>query len=293
MPLYIYLGRAKITRIRAAIFILILFNITVWPAVFCGVTDNIRATFLDVGQGDCAFLEFSGRGNILIDGGGGEDDRFDAGESIVAPFLWNHGVRTVDMLVATHFHGDHIGGLIYILKNFNIGSVVDNGAIGDGREKRYEEYLRLIKMKNIRRISVREGDLLKAFGGAEIFVLNPENKERLQDSNDSSLVMKIVYKNISFLFCGDVKGKAISRLIEYGNFLKSDVLKVPHHGGVLGGGKVVADFFGFVAPGASVISVGASNQYNMPSGETMNIVTYSGGNSYLTKDDGAKRCAEN
>ena len=287
IPPYIELDRIKISRTRIAIIILIFFNILVLPSALRSSPDGLKMTVLDVGQGDSIFMQFPD-GNILIDGGpGGKEDTPDMGESVIAPFLWNRRIRTIDVLVVTHFHADHAGGILYVLKNFNIGCVIDNGTVGTESEMIYREYLRLIKAKHIRRISAEEGDIIRAFKDSEIFVLNPEKYKILSDSNDNSLVLKLRYRNYYFLLCGDIKDRAMSRLIQYGNFLRSDVMKVPHHGGALGNTKVVTDFFKLISPAISVISVGTANRYNMPSGKTVDIIAGLQTKSYMTKDGGA------
>ena len=287
IPSDIEFSRVKITRTRIAIVILISFNILVWPAALRSGAGGLKMTFLDVGQGDSIFME-SPDGNILIDGGsGGEEGTSDMGESVIAPYLWNRRIRTIDVLVVTHFHADHAGGILYVLKNFNIGCVIDNGTVGTESEMIYREYLRLVEAKHIRRISAGEGDIIRAFKDSEIFVLNPEKYKSLSDSNDNSLVLKLKYRNYNFLLCGDIKDRAMSRLIQYGNFLRSDVMKVPHHGGALGNTKVVTDFFSTVSPAISVISVGTANRYSMPSGKTVDIIAALRTKSYMTKDSGA------
>ncbi|MFA6321705.1 MAG: DNA internalization-related competence protein ComEC/Rec2 [Candidatus Omnitrophota bacterium] len=287
MPPCVELNKLKITRIRFAIIVLSLLNIITWQPILCGDKDMVKITFLDVGQGDSAFVEFLGGSNMLIDGGpGGVEDRPDAGESVIAPFLWNKNIRTIDAVVVTHFHDDHAGGLLYILKNFNVGCVIDNGPLKVENDNLLGEYDSVIKEKNIRRITVREGDVIKMGDGAEIFVLNPEKNKTLEDSNDNSIVLKIVCGKFNFLFCADIKDKAISRLNAYGNFLKSDLLKIPHHGGNLGNAQVVDRFVGEASPEISVISVGNMNKYGMPSKKTLDIINSYNSTTYVTKDIG-------
>ena len=213
---------------------LILCNAAVWTRFF-QEDQKLRVTFLDVGQGDSALVRVPGGASMLIDGaGGGEDEKFDAGRGIIAPYLWNHGVSNLDVVIVTHFHEDHLGGILYILKNFNVGCVMDNGDEISGY-KLYDEYIRVIKEKNIRRITVRSGDTIVGLGGAKIYVLNPSNDISLSDSNDDSIVFRLVYKNFSALFCGDISSKTMEKLLGYESpMLRSDIIKVPHHGGNMG-----------------------------------------------------------
>lgn len=289
MPPIIEIGRMKITKRRITIIVLILFNLTIWPSALDVGRKNLEATFLDVGQGDCAFVEFPGGGNMLIDGGsGGEEDRFDVGKSVIAPFLWNKGIETIDLVVVTHFHEDHMGGLLYVLENFNVGCVVDNGAAPAAESrKKYSEYTRLVERKGIRRLVVSEGDALRAFADTSIFILNPVGEKELSDSNDNSIVLKIEYKNIAFLFCGDIKDRAMSRLLPVGNFLRSDIVKIPHHGGNPGNRKAAESFYSLVSPEISVVSVGSTGKYRMPSGDVINMLTYLKSKCYVTKYTGA------
>ncbi|MDD5427961.1 MAG: DNA internalization-related competence protein ComEC/Rec2 [Candidatus Omnitrophica bacterium] len=273
---------------RTVIAALVVLNIFVWASLIRDSAGSLKVTFLDVGQGDSAFVEFPGGNNMLIDAGpGGEEDRADMGESVVAPLLWNKGIGTISAVVVSHFHDDHTGGIPYVLKNFKIGCVIDSGASGAENENIYNEYLRLVKGKNIRRLTVREGDIIKFPGGAEMFVLNPEKDKKISDSNDNSLVLKLSGKNFRALFCGDIKDRAVSRIITYENFLRSDVIKIPHHGGDLGSAKVITQFIDAVSPSVSVISVGNLNKYGMPSKETLNIINTSNSKTYMTKEDGA------
>lgn len=292
MPDMIGLGRMKIRRAKVLLAVLVFFNILAWKDACPAARANLNMTFLDVGQGDSLFVELPGSGNILIDAGsGGEEERFDTGRFVVAPYLWNKRVSMIDAVIVTHFHEDHLGGIIYILKNFNVKCVIDNGAARPG-EKLYDEYLRTIKEKNIRRLTVGEGDEIGPFNRVKFFVLNPRENipdtGQKSDDNDNSIVMKLVYKNFSALLCADITAQPMARLTEsYGKFLKSDVMKVPHHGGSFGDGDEVKKFFQAVSPEISIISVARSNRYRAPSGKTLRIINALNSKCCETKRYGA------
>jgi len=266
---------------------LILCNIEAWSAVVSMDMNKLEITFLDVGQGDSTYIKTPSGANILVDGsGGGTEGNFDLGRSVIAPYLWNKRVFKIDALIVTHFHEDHIGGIIYILNNFKVGCVIDNGC--ETRDSYlFDKYMEVIKRKNIRRVIVHRGDRLGPFGGVNLYVLNPDFDGAAIDSNDNSLVIKLEYKGFGALFCGDIKQKAIESLDGYGNILKSDVIKVPHHGGKLGDNGKIKGFFDQVASKVAVISVGRNNRYGAPARSTVDAILSSGAMIHETKDSGA------
>lgn len=290
----LFLPKIKIAKMeigKREIFaaVLMIANIMVWDGIFHDGDKTLKVTFLDVGQGDSCLLQFPAGENILIDGSsGGEEEKFDIGKSVIAPYLWNQGIYRIDAVIVTHFHEDHLGGLIYILNNFKIGCVIENGIMAHGN-KIYDKYRAVLKAKGIGRIIVGEGDLISDRSGTiKFFVLNPEKKEGLLDRNENSIVLKLVYGNSGILFCGDIPSTVMDRLISsYGNFLESDVMKVPHHGGFLGEEYSVERFFKKVDPKIMVISVGMLERYRAPLTKTLKIITNCGLISYETKNHGA------
>lgn len=268
------------------IAMLLFCNIAVWQTA-AGTSKNLEITFLDAGQGDSAFIRTPSGANILIDGSsGGVEDRFDIGRSVIAPYLWNKGVFKIDAVIVTHFHEDHLGGILYLLNNFKIGCVIDNGT-EVLRSAVYDSYIKALSDKKIKRLVVRRGDSIGPFGEVRLYVLNPEKGEGLLDSNDNSIVVKLEYGKFDALFCGDATDTAIDNLMMYGDRLRSDVVKVPHHGGKLGDDAKISDFFSKVSGRVAVVSVGRNNRYKAPSKNTVAAILSSGANIYQTKDSGA------
>ena len=289
---YTALSLIMFTRRKDALLVPILLVITVmvWIGNFDPSSRLLRITFIDVGKGDSILIQFPGKGTMLIDGGsGGIEGTVDMGKAVVGPFLWNHGVRKLDAVAVTHLHEDHLGGLIYVLNNFNVGCVIDNGAYLVGDRTLYDKYRGIIKRRKIRRIILNEPDGLTGFGAVKVLALNPPKSEEIEDSNDNSIVLKIIYRNFSALMCADVTSKNMRHMIENSEILKSDIIKIPHHGGSLGQGRDVELFLNLVDAKASIISVNRRYRFLKSSKDTRKIIEASGSVNYETNICGAIR----
>lgn len=287
LPPEIRAGKFSVRKGRILIAILLSLNAVVWTAAIKGEDDSLKITFLDVGQGDSAVIELPGGRTVLIDAGPGqEEDGFDAARYVVAPYLWNRNIMRIDALVITHFHDDHLGGVAYILDNFEVGKILDSGAAPE-RSAVYERFLRIVRDKKIPRERIRRGDSID-FRGGSFYVLGPERDLEISDGNESSVVLKLNYRYFSALFCGDAAGSAIGDLVGiYGRALGSSLIKVPHHGGGIGDIRDAERFFAAVGAKVAVISVGRNNRYGSPSENTLGALERSTPSIYLTGDNGA------
>ncbi len=230
------------------------------------LSPNLRITAIDVGQGSSFLVRFPGGENMLIDGGGFADSSFDSGKMIIAPYLYSERIKKIETVILTHPHPDHMLGLFYILDNFNVREFWSTGSVGD--DENYQKLQKIIVERKIKAFPLTAGVSFKKNSIVEINILWPPRisefaGRELSDSdiNDSSLVFRIKYGRISFLFTGDIAANIENRLLRSGKDLKSDVLFVPHHGSVHSSSS---DFIKKVACRYAIISAGKGNVFRHP-----------------------------
>ncbi len=214
---------------------------------------------IDVGQGDAILIRGSEQ-TVLVDTGD-----VPAREKLVA-YLKSQGISTIDKVIITHPHADHLGGMAAIMDNFTVKQVYDSGQTTT--TALYRNYLTAVQKKNIpfavvqagMQIDIGGGAVLKVFAPAKPFITNSE-------LNNNSIVMKLVYGNFSMLLTGDAEHESEERMVNnYGSELKSTVLKSGHHGSNTSSSL---PFMKAVAPEAAIISVGAGNDYHHPHPSTI------------------------
>ncbi len=187
--------------------------------------NNLHVSVLDVGEGDSIFIK-TGNQNILIDGGP-SPQAVCAGLSHKMPF-WD---RTIDLLILTHPHLDHLSGLIEVLHRYQINQVLAPNLVTDSPS--YQEWLKLIKTKNIKYVLAQSGQDIKLADGANLKILNPPDTSpgNLEsDLENNGIVARLTLNKISFLFTADIGQEAEARLISRRADLTCTVLKVAHHG---------------------------------------------------------------
>src|SRR5665647_3197276 len=218
---------------------------------------NLTVNFLDVGQGDSILVKYDNKA-MLIDAG--EKDK---GE-VVSAYLKNQEISTLDYVVATHPHSDHIGGMVDILNSFKVEHFIDSGYLYTS--KTYEDMLTTIDKKNIPFETPKRGDKINFASGIDVQVLNPGNSYFTDDPNQNSIVLKITDGTVSFLLTGDAGIEAENEIMKAGYNVNADILKVGHHGSRTSSS---ASFINAVSPAVSVIEVGAGNDYGHPHKETL------------------------
>lgn len=250
---------------RSKAVILVLVGLNGWlylSMVFFENRAPLRVTFLDVGQGDAAFVQFPSGENLLIDAGP-KSLTFDAGKRFVYPFLQWSGVTHVNRIVVSHPHSDHLGGILFLLRHIRIDEAVDAGSVVQTDLSR--EYHLLIDSLRVENRIVHSSDLLTDVKDVRLYILHPDSsaQHHQQNINNQSIVVKLVYGATSLLLVGDAESGAEEMMVHrYGTFLKSDLLKVGHHGSRT---SSTLPFLTLVSPDVAAISVGERNKFRHPS----------------------------
>jgi competence protein ComEC len=254
--------------------------------------DALRITAMDVGQGTATVLEFPGGFTMMIDGGGFADNAlFDVGERIIAPYLLQNKIRTVDVLVLSHADSDHLNGLIYIADHFNVKSVWTNGQ--KAQTLGYKKLMAVISEKKIdlpRFLTIARSRMIC---GVRVEVLYPPKNfdaddilYNMKDPNDNCIVVRASYGLNAFLFPGDITESAESELISTHKELSATVLFSSHHGSDTSSSE---SFLKAVNPGYMIISAGWRNRFHFPHASVLHRCQKRGIKIYRTDLNGAIR----
>jgi len=227
--LFIILGyKKKLGKISLAVWLisLLFLIISPFPPRF---NPYLEVTFLDVRRGDSILIEFPGRENMLLDGGGSSINFSYIGENVVSPYLWQKRIKQINVVALSHAHVDHLGGLLAIIDNFKIKEIWQgNPPINNWL---YEQFIRKSKAHNIKIVSLFKG-FCTNINGVKIEVLNPSNRGAVpaEEINNESLVLMLTYGKHKILLSADIEAEAERELVkQYGSQLQCLVLKASHH----------------------------------------------------------------
>ena len=236
---------------------------------------SFTVQYLDVGQGDSELIQCDGH-YMLIDGGTSKYS-----DKIYAT-LKAQDITALDYIVNTHPHEDHVGGLSGALQFATVKTALSSVKSYDGEG--FKDFKKYLKKQGVSITVPSPGDTF-TLGSASVTVLGPI--EDSDDPNDLSIVLRVVYGDTSFLFVGDAQTSEENDILASGRTVKSDVLKVGHHGSETSTG---ADFLAAVAPKYAVIEVGDSNSYNHPNQGTLDRLKAAGVTLFRTDLQGTITC---
>jgi competence protein ComEC len=240
---------------------------------------DLTIHFIDVGQGDAILIECDDYDQwALIDAG----DRFKDPITRLRSYLESQDVETIHLLVATHPHADHIGGMSMVLQEFTVLLVADSGY--EATSALWRDYKELLMTSAVPVIFPRRDDVIQ-LGNLRLEVLHPSDPvDQYDNPNNASIVIRLDYGDVSFLFAGDVETLGESEILSalddsVYELLDVDILKVAHHGSRTSSSEA---FLSAVTPEIAVISVGDGNRYGHPNQETLDALVVIGAEIYRT-----------
>lgn len=236
-------------------------------------TAALQVTFLDVGQADSTVIQYN-NSSMLIDAGTNS-----TANSLVST-LKNMGISKFDVIVGTHPHEDHIGGMDAVINNFNIGAIYMPKV--SSTTKTFQDVLTAIQNKKLSVTTPIPGHAFTLGQDIQCNILAP-GSAYYTDLNNYSIVIKMVYGSTSFLFTGDAQADSEKEMLAIGYNLKADVLKVGHHGS---SSSTTPEFLKAVSPEYGVIMVGKDNDYGHPHQETLDKLNAAGIKIYRTDLNG-------
>ena len=223
--------------------------------------------FIDVGQALSVLVECDGQ-FMLYDGGNVDDG------SLIVSYLQNQGVEELQYVFCSHAHEDHVGGLAAALAYFPANHVYS--PVTEADTKCFQDFVKYTQQQGLQ-VEVPAVGTVWPLGSATVTLLGPV--KQYDETNDTSLVLRIDYGSTSFLLTGDMESDAERDLVESGANLKADVLQVGHHGSSTSSSYI---FLNAVLPEMGIISCGVNNKYGHPHEETLSILRDAGVNVYRT-----------
>ncbi|PAV28117.1 competence protein [Virgibacillus profundi] len=237
---------------KQLIIIMIIFSIfTTAPAyIYSEALPEMRVHFIDVGQGDSILIQTPSKKTILIDGGPPK-----AGKKVVS-FLESKQIKTIDLLIATHPDIDHIGGLPQVMKSVKVKQILDSGKLHS--TKTYARYINQIYKQDIPIKIAKKNEHITVDSMLKIKVLNTYEKNK--SNNQSSIVLKISFKEIDMLLMSDVEIEQEKSLLESQD-LQSEIIKVAHHGSNT---STSLGFLQEVNPQIAILTYSKENDFGHP-----------------------------
>jgi beta-lactamase superfamily II metal-dependent hydrolase len=266
----IFIKKYYKSLIITALFLAVIF---IWQAVYLeNPNKTLTVAFLDVGQGDSIYIESPTHQQMIIDGGPNGTILSEIGK--LMPWYDHY----IDVILITHSDSDHYAGFIDLLRRYDVGLVIESGVAGTSPS--YKVFEDIISQKNIKKVIARRGQSVKLTDDIHFDVLFPDRDVAKLNVNDASIIGQLVYGSSTIMFMGDapIETEEYVLLLD-GPRVKSDILKVGHHGSKT---SALEPFFSAVAPQYAVISAGLNNRFGHPNQETLDIFQKLGVKTLIT-----------
>jgi len=265
-------------KVYVILVILLVLAVFLWTASFA--QDNqLHIYFYDVGQGDAIYIRSPKGQDVIIDGGPDSTILSKLGRDM--PFY----DRKIELIILTHPHSDHFSGLIDILKRYNVDQILCSDIKSNSAA--YKEWEDLVSEMKILKRKAEKGQQIY-LGEAKIEILHAVNKDaEVSDLNDASIVSRLTFGQASVLLMGDAGQNVEKEILAQKNELKSNVLKIGHHGSKYSSSS---EFLDKVRPQYAIISVGKGNKFGHPHNETLNRLFEINAKVLRTDNDGDIKC---
>ena len=246
------------------------------------IPKELKINFIDVGQGDSCLITTPQNKKVIVDSGGSES--YDVGKNVLLPYLLDKRITKIDYIMISHFDTDHCKGFEYVLENIKVKNVIISKQ--SETSENFKQIMKIIRKKRINLIIVQKENKIKIDNFTTVDILSPQSENIADNMNDNSIVAKFEAYNFSILFTGDASEKIEKELIKEKINLKSDILKVSHHGSKTGTSE---EFLKSVKPKIALIGVGENNKFGHPTKDVIKRLTENKIKIYRTDTDGEIR----
>ena len=243
------------------------------------IPKELKINFIDVGQGDSCLITTPQNKKVIVDSGGSES--YDVGKNVLLPYLLDKRITKIDYIMISHFDTDHCKGFEYVLENIKVKNVIISKQ--SETSENFKQIMKIIRKKRINLIIVQKETKIKIDNFTTVDILSPQSENIADNMNDNSIVAKLEAYNFSILFTGDASEKIEKELIKEKINLKSDILKVSHHGSKTGTSE---EFLKSVKPKIALIGVGENNKFGHPTEDVIKRLTENKVKIYRTDRNG-------
>ena len=251
-----FLNKINIRKLIYILTILVILINTIYD-FYNLIPKDLKIYFIDVSQGDSCLIVTPKNKKILIDGG-------EKSPEVLLSYLLDRRITKIDYIIISHFDSDHCNGLIDVIKNLKVKNILISKQAYFCDE--YKNIANIINSKKINVTYLKQGDILNIEKNIKLNVYYPKEELEYDDLNNNSLVTKIEYNKFSILFTGDIEKSEKDILEKYKQNIKSDILKVAHHGSKTSSSE---EFLKAVNPKIALIGVGENNKFNHPNDEVI------------------------